>query len=108
MELKIRTNSNFIIIISKQDIKNELLLNGLKYALENFGYDISNVSFGFFDKLLTDNDLVSCPCKRRLIFSNLPKRVLNENGIISHFLPPLIEFALSTDLQNEVKNSILK
>jgi len=108
MELKIRNNSNFCIVVSKEIAKNVVLLNGLKTQLESCGYDMSNVSFGFYDKQLSESDLVKCPCKRILVFSNIAKKVVQDKDRIIQFMPILETYALSTDLQSEVKNSILK
>lgn len=102
IDYKIRKNSKLIIIISKQESENQLLMQVLKYTLESFGLDISNVSFGFYEGKVTEKDLETCPIINGLLFSqNVKIQVYEPNGKEIHCLPNLYSVALSIQIQEK-------
>lgn len=101
IDFRVRKNSNIVIVISKKESENHVLMQGLKSTLQSFGLDMSNPSFGFFTGDIKENDMQVCPIKRGIIFSDIPHTVSNQNGCEYYYLPPLYTVALSIEIQQQ-------
>lgn len=99
IDFKIRKNSKLILIISKQESENSFLMQAMKLTFEQLGLDMSNVSFGFYDRI-NESDLL-IPLNNAIVFSNLPTKVILDNSKEIHCLPPLLVIASNTDIQNQ-------
>lgn len=105
IDFKIRKNSKLILIISKKESENPFLMRAMKLTFEQFGLDMSNVSFGFYDNLKESDLLI--PLNNAIVFSNIPNKVINDGTKEIHCLPLLFTIASSIDIQDKLKQTAI-